>query len=506
MNDVLELISITKQYGGITALSNVNLSVEKGKVHSIVGENGAGKSTLIKIITGATAPSCGTIYVHGKEISLMTPAKSKDLGIAGVYQELNLIPQLKVYQNIFYGKDLHYHTFLQESAMKEKTDEVLRSLHVNFTGETLVEQLGMGSRQMVEVAKALMDQPQIILFDEPTASLPISEAKQVHRIIRNLADKGIAVLFVSHKLDEVLLISDTISVMRDGNLIHTYHKEESWAGICDISTLVDDMLGQSISTGSIQTFSSENKEPALLELRNVSTDKIHNISFSLYPGEIVSLSGMLGSMRTELLSALFSLAPIRAGTLLLRGQPISPSSPGQAMKLGFGFVSEDRKDSGLFMQRSIRENMTICCLNQFRRFFSIHKRQEEIAITTMLKRLRVKYASLDQKVSELSGGNQQKIAIGKCLMANPDILLIDEPTRGVDIGAKEEIYTIIGNLASAGKSILLVSSEMEELIHLSHRTFVLNNGRIVSEYPRGHITSEKILADSSKFRRLDNPC
>ena len=496
MKEILRLDNISKNYAGVRALKKVSMTFVQGKIHSIVGENGAGKSTLIRVITGAVSTDEGSLFVHGERIEHMTPMKSRKMKISAVYQELNLIPELAVYQNIFYGKELKKRFGLDEEGMKQRSKELLEGLNVDMSVEEKVGNLGIGSRQVVEIAKALIDTPDIILFDEPTASLSPNEAQHLHKIIENLAKRGIAVIFVSHKLDEVLKISDTICVLRDGELISVKEKQKTWQGIYDIATMVKDMLGKKLSFHHSETVSEKSQKP-ILELRGVSTSKVKDIDFCLYRGEILSLSGMLGSMRTEVLSAIFGLDPLIHGEIYVEGKKLLPNDPKSAIAAKIGYITEDRKDSGLFMELSIRDNMGISSLSKFKRGLSIDRVAQETAIVKLLEELNVKYASLDQK--ERSGGNQQKIALGKWLMASLDILLLDEPTRGVDVGAKEEIYKIIDSLSERGKAILMVSSEMEEVLRLSDRTLVMNHGRIVSEYVKKEITVERILWDSSKF-------
>lgn len=498
MKEILRLDNISKNYAGVRALKKVSMTFVQGKIHSIVGENGAGKSTLIRVITGAVSTDEGSLFVHGERIEHMTPMKSRKMKISAVYQELNLIPELAVYQNIFYGKELKKRFGLDEEGMKQRSKELLEGLNVDMSVEEKVGNLGIGSRQVVEIAKALIDTPDIILFDEPTASLSPNEAQHLHKIIENLAKRGIAVIFVSHKLDEVLKISDTICVLRDGELISVKEKQKTWQGIYDIATMVKDMLGKKLSFHHSETVSEKSQKP-ILELRGVSTSKVKDIDFCLYRGEILSLSGMLGSMRTEVLSAIFGLDPLIHGEIYVEGKKLLPNDPKSAIAAKIGYITEDRKDSGLFMELSIRDNMGIASLSKFKRGLSIDRVAQETAIVKLLEELNVKYASLDQKVKELSGGNQQKIALGKWLMASLDILLLDEPTRGVDVGAKEEIYKIIDRLSDRGKAILMVSSEMEEVLRLSDRTLVMNHGRIVSEYVKKEITAERILRDSAKF-------
>lgn len=501
MNEILQLDSITKNYAGVRALSGVDLSFSSGRIHSIVGENGAGKSTLMQIITGAVTPTGGRIRFAGEEIPHMTPVLSKELGISAVYQELSLIPELSVYQNIFYGRELKKGFFLDEAGMRRRAGEILDMLDSPISVDEPIRGLGIGNCQIVEIAKALVNHPRVILLDEPTASLPSHEAQLLHRIIRNLASQGIAIIFVSHKLDEVLELSDTITVLRDGKKVDSRSKDGSRQNIYDISTLVHQMLGKSLLPESLPDTGRSEEEIPVMRAEGLSNSEVNDISFSLYRGEILSLSGLLGSKRTEVLDMIFSPSGERIGSLYLKGKKVEFRTVLDAIRHKIGYITEDRKDSGLFMELSIRENMSMVALRRFRRGFSLDRRAEEEAIVSLLDRLQVKYASLDQKVKELSGGNQQKIAIGKWLMADPDIILLDEPTRGVDVGAKEEIYKIILELSRSGKSILMVSSEMDEILRLSHRTLVMRNGRFVSEYSRFEISAERILQDSSKFTR-----
>lgn len=497
MKPILTLQGISKKYAGIQALSNMDIEFYSGQIHSIVGENGAGKSTLIQIITGAVSANSGQIYLDNQLIKNMSPEKSKHLGIAPVYQELNLILQLKVYENIFYGRELRRGFFLDTKSMRKQAQAVLDSLGSSIDIDATVDSLGIGSRQIIEIAKALMDKPKIILLDEPTASLSISESKILHDVIKSLCKQGIAVIFVSHKLDEVLEISDTITVLRDGVKISTRHRTESWANICDIPTLVADMLGKSLAE-NVFADHTPSAEP-VLRLENLSNHKIHNINLSLYPGEILSVSGLLGSMRTELLNTIFSLEKIESGKIFVKEKQRRFQTPIQAIEAGIGYVTEDRKDSGLFMELSILENMSISSLGKFQKYGFIDQTKEARQVKELLEKLNVKYSSLHQKVKELSGGNQQKIAIAKWLMVNPDILLLDEPTRGVDVGAKEEIYKIIFDLAQSGKAILMVSSDAEEVIRLSDRTLVMRNGKLTAQYQRGNITAEKIYDIGEKY-------
>ncbi len=492
MQPILEIKSISKSYAGVQALSNIDVSFFRGKVHAIVGENGAGKSTLIQIITGAVTPDEGSIRFDGNDVSQITPAKSRQLGIAPVYQELNLIPELKVYENIFLGKELKNRVFLDVASMKKRSREILAKLNSTIDVDQKISSLGIGSRQIVEIAKALLDEPKLILLDEPTASLTVSESEFLHEVIHSLAEQNIAVIFVSHKLDEVLKISDTITVLRDGVLIETKHKDANWMNIYDIPTLVDKMLGRKIFSSIPSDHQTETPDSIVLQLENLSSNKVTDINLSLAKGEILSISGLLGSMRTELFNAIFSIDAINAGKIFANGKLVQFLHPIDAIQSGIGFITEDRKDSGLFMELSILENMSICSYNHANPLQFLDQKNERERIVSILEKLNVKYSSLNQKVKELSGGNQQKIAIGKWLIANPNIILLDEPTRGVDVGAKEEIYKIMFSLVKSGQSILMVSSDTEEILRLSDRTAVMRKGKIVAQYAQENISTKNI--------------
>lgn len=496
MEPILDLKGISKQYSGVMALENIDLAIQKGKIHSIVGENGAGKSTLIKIITGAVKPTTGSVFFRGSEVHETNPRKSLEMGISAVYQEFNLISELKIYENIFYGRELKKGLTLDAELMKQRSDEVLKKIGMNMDTEIKLKYLGIGSRQTIEIAKALIQESEVVLFDEPTASLTQEEVNNLHRIIKNLRDSGIAVIYVSHKLDEVFEISDTITVLRDGKHIRTTQLEkENYT----VDMVIEDMIGREILSTSQDSNHSVNKEDIVLELKNVSTGSVNNIDLCLHKGEILSISGLLGSKRTELLNAIFGVDKIEEGEIFVKGRQVSIKNPVEAIKLGIGYVSEDRKDTGLFMDLPIRENASIVSLKKFLKKITIDKKREKLQVGEVLFQLKVKYSSLSQKIKELSGGNQQKIAIGKWLLEDLDIIMLDEPTRGVDVGAKEEINRIIFELVREGKAVLLVSSEADEIIKLSDRTLVMSSGRIVSEYSRGNITSEKILRDSARY-------
>lgn len=491
---MIKLINISKNYGGVKALENINIEFKEGEIHSLVGENGAGKSTLIKIITGAIQPSSGEIIFQNKKLKDNNPKKSQEIGIKAVYQELNLIPQLKVYENIFYGNEIKKNLSLDKKTMKEISEQIIKELGVNIKPEEIVANLGIGNSQIIEIAKSLSKEAKVLILDEPTASLTEEETKKMHKIIKNLKSKGIAIIYISHKLEDLIQISDHISVLRDGKLIQTTPS--------NISTdqIINAMLGNNLEKNSenkIGKILEENQKNPVLELKNLTTSKIENINLKLYKGEILSLSGLLGSGRTEVLDAIFGKDKVQKGEIIIHQKTLKIKSPKDAINAKIGYITEDRKDTGLFMNLSIRENVSISFLKQFQGRLFINKKKEDIKIENTLALLQTKYENLKQKSKELSGGNQQKLAMSKWLMEDLDIILLDEPTRGVDVGAKEEVYKIINSLAKSGKAILMVSSESEEIIRLSDKTLVMSKGKIISSYKKGEIIPKKIFADSS---------
>ena len=499
MKKILSLKEISKQYSGVTALDCIDLDIYKGEVHSIVGENGAGKSTLIKIITGAIKPTKGDMYFNETKVEDNNPKKSLENGINAVYQELNLIPELNVYENIFYGQEIKNRLGLDRKKMKKRAVEILNSIGISLDVDKKIKDLGVGSRQTVEIAKALVQDAEIVLFDEPTASLTEEEANKLHKIIENLIKKEIAVIYISHKLDEVFKISDAITVLRDGKHIRTTNiKTDEYTQ----NQIIEDMVGRAVLKSNQESTHAVDKNETVLELIDVTTDDVKDISLKLGKGEILSISGLLGSKRTEVLNAIFGLDRLQNGKILIKDKQVNIKSPIDAIKLKIGYVTEDRKDTGLFMDLPLRENTSIVFLKKFVKVLFIDKNLEKSEVEKNLKNLKVKYSRLSQKSKELSGGNQQKIAIGKWLIEDLDIIMLDEPTRGVDVGAKEEIYRIMFELARRGKSLLVVSSEADEIIKLSDRTLVMSQGRIVSEYKKGEITSEKILRDSARYVNL----
>lgn len=492
-NYILRLENITKEYPGVTALKDVTITFEKGKIHGLVGENGAGKSTLIKLLTGAINKTSGKIYYKGHVLETNTPLKSLNMGIVPVYQELNVIPALSISENIFYGHEKIKGKLLDKKYMRAKTIELLKQVGLHASPQTLVRDMGIGNQQLVEISKALIKEIDVLILDEPTTSLTDVEVKNLFRIMQNLKENGVSIIYISHKLDEVLQMSDMITVLRDGEVIETKPAHD-----LDKEKLISIMVGKELSRSK----RNENKiikKEKVLELRNVSTNNIKNISFHLLKGEILGVAGLMGSGRTELAEAIFGIDKLTSGKIFINGKLAEIHNPKDAVEENIAFITEDRKNLGLMLHLSLLENVTYVSLERISKNGVINKKEEKQIVEDMLQKLNVKYASLDEKILNLSGGNQQKVVIAKWLLSEAQIFIFDEPTRGIDVGSKEEIYGILRSLAKEGKSIILISSENEEIINLTDRIMIMSNGEIASEYNSKALTGETIFKDSSSL-------
>lgn len=498
VNDfILKLENITKEYSGVTALKNINLEFKKGKVHSIVGGNGAGKSTFIKIISGAHKQTEGKIIYKGNEVNNNTPYNSMKNGIACVYQELNVIPYLTVWENIFYGYEEKSHMFLDKKSMREKSKKILKDLGVNLEVNKLVKDIGVGNQQIVEIAKSLIRNVEVLILDEPTASLTKKEIENLFSILHKLKNKGVTIIYISHRLDEVMKISDYISVFRDGELIASQVNEN-----LDQQEIIKYMVGRNLE---ITEYSQDySKDEVVLKVENMSSKYVKDINFQLKKGEILGIAGLVASGRTELANAIFGVDKITQGSIYINGKKVKINCPSDAIKHRLGFITEDRKDTGLILDMNIKDNVSISSLEKFTKTLFINKEKQTKDVEKILTSLKLKYNSLKEHVNNLSGGNQQKVVIGKWLLTNSDIIIFDEPTRGIDVLAKEEVYKIIENLAKNNKSIIMISSEVEEIFRMSNRILVMSNGKIVSEYENGQVSSEEIFKDSASLLRERN--
>ncbi len=488
--EILRLNSISKSFPGVKALDNVSFSIEKGSVHCIIGENGAGKSTLIKILSGALQKDSGTIVYEGKEVDIRNSHQAKELGISTVYQEMSLVPSLNTVENLFLGDELTDGVKLDKSRMIRKTQKALEMLNVSFDINIPVSFLNTAQQQMIEIMRSVIFDRKMIIMDEPSSSLSQKDVSELFRIIHFLKEKNVTIIYISHKLDELEQIGDKLTVMRDGKHIKTMD-----IASMDMSFVVSLMVGREFDTSR-----RPQKRPAdgeiVLEAQNISrADKrVDNVSFRLHKGTILGFAGLVGSGRTELMRIIFGADKFAAGSIYIRNKKIEKFSTQNAVREGIAYLSEDRKNLGLLLGMSIRKNMTIADLSRISKGFVIDKKQEKQQTDTLHTKIHIVTPSLDKLALYLSGGNQQKVAIAKWLFTNCEILIFDEPTRGIDIGARSEIYSLMNQLADAGKSIILVSSDLTEVLSMSNKIIIMHEGKIIKEIENDiNVTQETIM-------------
>ena len=488
---VLELKDISKSFPGVQALDGVNLTVRKGEVHVLIGENGAGKSTLMKIISGVYPNEKGDIYFEGNPVNIRSIQEAQEMGISIIHQELNLLPYRTVAQNIFLGKEPVKNKIfnaIDEKQMNRRSKEILESLGIELNPETMVVNLGIAQQQMLEVAKALVFKSKVLIMDEPTATLTKREIDKLFEIIMDLRKDGVAIIYISHRLEELKQIADRISVMRDGKMIGTYKQEE-----LSIDEMIRLMVGREIHN----QYKRDYNEPGevILKTDNISSYRFSNISFYVRRGEIVGLSGLVGAGRTEVCKAIFGYDPLEGGSVSINGKTYKKLSPKIAKYAGVGLIPEDRKEEGLILNSSIMNNIVQASLKKLFGWF-IKKTIERKTAERYRDELRIATPGVDKLVANLSGGNQQKVVLAKWLCTEGEIFIFDEPTRGIDVGAKAEIYEILNELARCGKAILMVSSDMPEILGLCDRIYTLKDGRITAELSRQEATQEKMLSYS----------
>jgi ribose transport system ATP-binding protein len=483
---ILEMKGISKSFPGVDVFKGFDFDLRKGEVHCVCGENGAGKSTLIKMLSGAHTPDAGEIIVDGKRIENITPRLAMTLGIQTIYQEHALYPLLPVYENLFAGNEISHGMLINKSAMVEKTQEVLTFLNSEISPYDIVGSLGSGTQKTVEVARAFIKESKIMILDEPTASFSMTETDHLLGIIRMLASQGISIIYISHHLDEVFKIADRVTVIRDGVKINTYD-------IKDLSEyqLIKDMVGRDVSAFYKRDKASIGE--IMFEAKNISGPGVKQASIEVRSGELLGIAGMVGSGRTELAELIFGVTQKLSGEIIIRGKPVKISTPLDAIMNHMCFITEDRQNSGLFLIHSIVRNTVIASYAKSKKPFAIPAEDNQLA-EKYVKALNVLTPSLSQKVMFLSGGNQQKVVLAKWFATLGDIFIFDEPTRGIDVGAKEEIYKIMTGLLQQGKSVIMISSDMPELIAMSDRIMVMRDGNIVAEINRkDEISEENIL-------------
>lgn len=487
----LVLQHISKDYPGVKALADVSISFEPGEVHALVGENGAGKSTFIKVISGAIRPNAGTIVFDGKEYTHMTPQLSRSLGIAVVYQELVQFDALSVADNIFMGTNVGVvHGRIDNRAREEKARKLLQDFHCNISPDTWVRELSVANRQIVEIAKAVSQNAKVVIMDEPTAAITLEEQKNLYRIVKKLKGDGVTVIYISHRLEELYEICDRVSVLRDGQYIATKNIRE-----IERQELIALMVGRELSNNYPQA--DPPGEEVILEVENLSGNGLKDISFALHKGEILGFAGLVGAGRTELMQLIYGAAKKSGGHIIVRGQEINPSLPCDALAKGIGLIPEDRKLQGCFLDKPVFWNISASSMNQVSHRGVIDRKLEMTQAQNHVDAIHIKTPSLKQNVGNLSGGNQQKVVVAKVLAIGPDVLIFDEPTRGIDVGARYEIYSMMVDLTRQGKSILMVSSDMEELLGIAQRIVVLYEGRQTGVLTRAEATQEKVMALAS---------
>ncbi len=494
--NLLEMRQITKIYPGVVALDKVDFSVKKGEIHALVGENGAGKSTLIKILAGSEESDGGSIFFEGKEYNRYSPHQAMNMGISVIYHEFNLISQMTVEENIFFGKELKKGIFTDKKEMIEKTREVLKELEIDINPRTKVSALSVAYQQLAEIAKAILNQAKIIIMDEPSATLTNKELGLLFKLIRNLKKSGTSIIYISHRLEEIFEIADRVTVFRDGKYISTKN-----VGDTNRKELVTMMVGRSLT----DTFPKHEdiSDDILLSVKNITNEKITDISFDLRKGEILGITGLVGSGRTELVRAIFGADPC-IGDIIIRGKKVIIRSPLEAIKERISLLPEDRKAQGVILEMTVKFNISISSLNGLSGNGFVNRKKESQLVDKYVKALKIKTPHNEQKVKFLSGGNQQKVILAKWLANQSDIIIFDEPTRGIDVGAKQEIYNLMSELTGQGKGIIMVSSEMPEIIGMCDRIIVLYKGKLVGEVAKSEITQEKLLEISSGEGVLKN--
>ncbi|WP_317856103.1 sugar ABC transporter ATP-binding protein [Chakrabartyella piscis] len=484
---VLQMKKVTKEFPGVKALSDVDFNIYKGECMALIGENGAGKSTLMKVLSGVYPKYEGEIVFRGKKVAFDTPRQANEAGIAIIHQELNMISYMKIYENIFLGREIKTKFGkLDKKAMVQKAKELMDEMEIDLDPNEEVCNLSLAKQQMVEIAKALSMNADIIVMDEPTDALPESDVKNLFRIINGLRGKDIGVVYISHKLGEVFEICDRITVLRDGQFIAENKVEE-----LDEDALIKLMVGRTLEEQFPHVEYGESE--TVFEVKNLSNQYIHDVSFSAKKGEIIGVSGLVGAGRTELAKTIYGAYRAESGQIFLNGKEIKSNSPKEAISNGIYYISEDRKGDGLILDLDIKSNITISCIEKLTKNTIIQKKKELEVCGGYRDKLNIKTPSIHQKIKNLSGGNQQKVAIAKGLITDPQVLLIDEPTRGVDVGAKKEIYDLINLFKMQGKTIILISSEMPEILGMSDKVLVMHEGTIKGEVDRKDATGEVIL-------------
>lgn len=493
MSDViLELKHITKRFPGVVALNNVSFDVRAGEVHALCGENGTGKSTLIKTCTGAVVPDEGEIVIDGQSFKQMTPQLADKYGIAVIYQELNSVGDLSAAENVFLGNEIKKGFIVDKKEMARRSAEVFKSLNIKIDPYELVKNLTVGYRQMIEIAKAVSHNARVLIMDEPSAPLTNNETENMFALVEELKRKGVAIVYISHRMPEIFRLSDRITIMRDGQYIKTVNTEETTN-----DELIKLMVGREL-TSSFPERKRMIRDEVLLKAENLTGNGVKNISFELKKGEILGFAGLIGAGRTELAELIFGAKKIESGRLIWKGKEVAFRCPQEAIAAGIVLCPEDRKQQGLCLPMTIRDNISLSSTRRLSRFSVMNRRRVDEVSDQYKDKLKIKTPSLFQQVKNLSGGNQQKVVLAKGLATSPDLVIFDEPTRGIDVGAKYEIYKLLNDLIEEGKTVIMISSEMEELIGMADRIIVLSEGNCSGEIAKQEFSQERIMEYASK--------
>ena len=485
---ILSANRISKSFGEIPVLFSIDYDIAPGEVHAIIGENGAGKSTLIKILSGIEQPTSGSITFDGQTVVLPPDGKAEAMGIVLIHQELNLAEHLTVADSIFLGRELRQGPFLKVGEMRRRAAEVMETLHVHVDPDARISSLSVADKQMVEIAKAISRDARVLIMDEPTAVLSVGETQTLFEQIRRLTARGVSVVFISHKLDEIMELADRVTVLRDGQLIATVSTEALTP-----DSIAQMMVGRELSNLYPPKHEPNVDEPVLLSVRDLETKSVSSISFDLRKGEILGFAGLIGSGRTAVAEAIVGLTHRTAGEIRLNRQVVNFTRVAQSVEAGVAYMTKDRKGKGLLLNMGLRPNLTLLTLQKHMRAGFLDTASEDRALERATRRFDIRARDASVAVGRLSGGNQQKLMLGKTMESEPDIIIMDEPTRGIDVGTKQQIYHIIAALAAEGKAVIVISSELQEVIGLSHRVVVMRSGRIAGVLEGAEITEEEIM-------------
>ncbi|KAF1269271.1 sugar ABC transporter ATP-binding protein [Streptococcus agalactiae] len=483
----IDMRNISKSFGTNKVLEKIDLELQSGQIHALMGENGAGKSTLMNILTGLFPASTGTIYIDGEERTFSNPQEAEEFGISFIHQEMNTWPEMTVLENLFLGREIKT-TFglLNQKLMRQKALEAFKRLGVTIPLDIPIGNLSVGQQQMIEIAKSLLNQLSILVMDEPTAALTDRETENLFRVIRSLKQEGVGVVYISHRMEEIFKITDFVTVMRDGVIVDT--KETS---LTNSDELVKKMVGRKLEDYYPEKHSKIG--PVAFEVSNLCGDNFEDVSFYVRKGEILGFSGLMGAGRTEVMRTIFGIDKKKSGKVKIDDQEITITSPSQAIKQGIGFLTENRKDEGLILDFNIKDNMTLPSTKDFSKHGFFDEKTSTTFVQQLINRLYIKSGRPDLEVGNLSGGNQQKVVLAKWIGIAPKVLILDEPTRGVDVGAKREIYQLMNELSDRGVPIVMVSSDLPEILGVSDRIMVMHEGRISGELSRKEADQEKVM-------------